>query len=120
MYLGWPRNNPAIDGGTARLLALAPFRADDQSFYYWYYATQLLHHAEGPAWEQWNAAMREQLPRLQVTEGPEAGSWSPGGPPLDRSAGRLYSTCMAIYCLEVYYRHMPIYESTWSEAPPDS
>ena len=31
----------------------------------------------------------------------------------DRVAGRLYATCMVLYCLEVYYRHMPIYESPW-------
>lgn len=120
MYLGWPRTNAAIDGGTARLMGIAPFRIEDQAYYYWYYATQVLHHAGGQAWEDWNLVMREQLPTAQVDEGPEAGSWSPLGNRHDRAAGRLYTTCMAIYCLEVYYRHMPIYESPWSEAPPDS
>lgn len=119
MYLGWPRETPAIDRGIERLLQVAPFEVQTQSYYYWYYATQVLHHAGGQPWEQCNGAMREQLPALQVDFGPDTGSWLPGGRMFDQTGGRLYATCMAIYCLEVYYRHLPLYESPWKTVTDD-
>jgi hypothetical protein len=91
-------------------------RVETQSYYYWYYATQVMHHVGGAAWEEWNTAMREQLPAVQVQAGPETGSWPPGGRMHDQMGGRLYATCMAVYCLEVYYRHLPIYESPCDDA----
>jgi hypothetical protein len=44
-----------------------------------------------------------------------AGSWEPAGAIPDRwsaHAGRLYVTTMNLLNLEVYYRHLPIYEET--------
>ena len=80
--------------------------------YYWYYAAQVCHHMEGEPWRKWNETMRETLPALQIREGKERGSWDPtvdvtvgvGG------GGRLFVTCLATYMLEVYYRHLPIYQ----------
>jgi hypothetical protein len=65
---------------------------------------------EGQIWEKWNLAMRAELPQHQVKNGPETGSWDPRG---DRwsVAGRLYTTCLSLYMLEVYYRHLPIYSA---------
>ena len=79
--------------------------------YFWYYATQAIHHYGGPAWDRWNGVMREMLPKSQIKAGPEAGSWEPGGDKWGRFGGRLYVTCLSAYILEVYYRHLPIYES---------
>ena len=63
--------------------------------------------------------MRQALPENQVQKGKEAGSWDPARPSEDqwgRYAGRLYVTCLSIYHLEVYYRHMPLYQDVYSEA----
>ena len=49
------------------------------------------------------------------SEGATAGSWEPGGTIPDRwsaHAGRLYLTTMNLLNLEVYYRHLPIYDDT--------
>lgn len=108
-YLGWDRDEPAMVRGIDRLLSESPFDRGDPNFYYWYYATQVLHHYGGSPWRVWNEEMREALPAMQVKQGREAGSWAPQRDRWGSSGGRLYSTCFAIFCLEVYYRHMPLY-----------
>ncbi len=111
-YLGWPKSHPAILGAIERdLLPSSPQEGDPRySVYYWYYATQVLHHVGGEAWTQWNNSMREVLPAMQVKSGREAGSWSPDLDQFGASGGRLYTTCFNIYCLEVYYRHLSLYD----------
>ena len=87
---------------------------DDRDSYYWYYATQVLHHLDDDRWHTWNHLMRELLPDKQEKKGPEAGSWHPTGTRPDQwgfHGGRLYVTCISVYILEVYYRHLPIYSS---------
>ena len=84
----------------------------DRNVYYWYYATQVMHHLEGDRWKRWNGRMRDLLVKNQVPNGKQAGSWNPTTPEPDRwgyQGGRLYVTCMSVYILEVYYRHLPIY-----------
>lgn len=108
-YLGWERNHGALQEGLNLLLADAPFDINSQNVYYWYYATQVFHHVGGPMWKQWNDEMKVKLPALQIRDGSERGSWAPQN---DRWSigGRLYTTCLSIYCLEVYYRHLPLYD----------
>ena len=53
--------------------------------------------------------MREEVPAQQIRAGEEAGSWNPDGDRWERYGGRLYTTCLCTYMLEVYYRHLPIY-----------
>lgn len=120
-YLGWKQNDPRLVEGLKALLAKPisynPVDRDQQDIYYWYYATQAMHHAENPTvdgkkvvlWDSWNANMRERIPAAQVKSGREEGSWDPFGDKWGNFAGRLYTTCMSVYILEVYYRHMPIY-----------
>lgn len=110
-YLGWDRTHPPMGQGLEALLYDAPFDLRDRDVYYWYYATQALHHFGGPLWSQWNNKMRVGLPRSQVKSGREAGSWAPQGDQWGSQYGRLYTTCLSIYCLEVYYRHMPLYQT---------
>ena len=93
------------------LLDDSPFDLRDADVYYWYYATQVLHHFGGSPWRLWNEKMREDLPKAQVKSGKESGSWAPQKDSWGRNHGRLYTTCLSIYCLEVYYRHMPLYKS---------
>lgn len=119
-YLGWKNYDPRLKAGSDVLLDnLVSTERDERAYYYWYYATQMLHHLGGPAWEKWNGAMRIQLPAAQEKSGREAGSWSPAGEQWGVSGGRIYSTCMALYCLEVYYRHMPLYGSSQDAANRD-
>lgn len=126
-YLGWPSSHPALQRAikvdllpNAPELPLAPGDSDEPeeavagpgyySVYYWYYATQVLHHAGGDAWNEWNSKMRVTLPAMQEKDGREKGSWSPEDDQFGPSGGRLYTTCFMIYCLEVYYRHLSLYE----------
>ena len=107
-YLGWQRDDPRLRKGGDYLLQ-NPVDYDAENVYYWYYATQVLHHLGGPEWEQWNRVMRERVPGQQVADGPERGSWSPRTDRWGLHGGRLFTTCLSIYMLEVYYRHLPIY-----------
>ncbi len=106
MYYGWDASKPAMKVGVEYLERLGP--ANDNQ-YFNYYATQVLHHWGGPKWKKWNNVMREQLVTTQVKTGHAAGSWAPRDPH-SRSGGRLYSTCLSILTLEVYYRHLPLYQ----------
>ncbi len=118
-YLGWPRNHPPLVAGVTSLANNYKFNIRDPDFYYWYYATQVLHHYGGKPWTIWNAKMKVDLPAAQSRTGRDAGSWSPQNDDWRAAGGRLYSTCMAIYCLEVYYRHLPLYRTEFDgEAIP--
>lgn len=110
-YLGWARDNEKLVLGISALLENDLFDIKQQDVYYWYYATQVLHHYGGSPWRQWNELMREELPDAQVRTGRERGSWAPQMDEYGNFYGRLYTTCLSIYCLEVYYRHMPLYQS---------
>jgi len=105
MYLGWKKDNPALQRGVKWLSAQGPSKSN---MYYNYYATQVMRHWEGEEWKKWNSVMRDQLVNSQAQKGHETGSWYVGGGHGDRG-GRLYCTAMATMILEVYYRHMPIY-----------
>lgn len=105
MYLGWPREYTPLKRGIEHLSRLGPSR---DNMYYNYYATQVLHHWDGPEWKRWNEAMRDYLVETQARDGHEAGSWH-FDDEKTRSGGRLYNTAMAIMTLEVYYRYLPLY-----------
>lgn len=114
MYLGWDRQRPALYRGVEFLHKWGP---SETNVYYDYYATQVMHFWEGPEWQAWNEKMRDHLVAAQADAGHEAGSWHFADPYGDRG-GRLYTTSMALMILEVYYRHMPLYEQRAVEEPP--
>ena len=112
-FLGWGQDDPRLVEGAEVLLKHLPDWGD-RDVYYWYYATQTMHHMEGKYWTAWNEAFRDMLIENRETKGQEKGSWDPLGRSPDRWAslgqgGRLYVTCLSLYMLEVYYRHLPIY-----------
>ncbi len=109
-YISWKRDEPAMRRGIDALLVDDMFDINNRDVYYWYYATQVLHHYGGEPWQQWNGAMRVQLPKAQVRGGTEDGSWAPQSDRWGSNSGRLFTTCLSLYCLEVYYRHMPLYQ----------
>lgn len=119
-YLGWRRTDQrmvdAMDWIT-RDDNLISF-TKNRDVYYWYYATQACHHMEGEWWKRWNTVMRQIMCEQQVKSGLESGSWDPYRPSEDawtRHGGRLYVTCLSIYMLEVYYRHLPIYTKVYTD-----
>ena len=106
MYTGWPRQHPALRRGIRHLDKWGPSKDD---IYYNYYATQVMHHWQGPEWDRWNAKMRDYLVKTQASQGHESGSWYFENTHGDKG-GRLYNTAMAVMTLEVYYRYMPLYK----------
>lgn len=111
LYLGWDTKEPRIVEG-AEFLVGNPIamEKDRVSYYYWYYATTTLHHIGGQAWTAWNQSMKEVLPKMQIASGKERGSWPTEEDNHANAGGRLYATCFALYCLESYYRHLPLSE----------
>jgi hypothetical protein len=109
-YLGWKRNDERMTSA-ADFVSVHPlsYGAGTQNVYYWYYATQFFHHMEGTYWNKWNSVMRQAVPTQQIKNGAEKGSWSPAEDEWGPHGGRLYVTCLSIYMLEVYYRHLPLY-----------
>ena len=119
-YLGWKRDDPRLVAGVAWITAPEHLVDYDKNrdVYTWYYATQVAHHMEGDVWKRWNGVMRQVVPEHQITAGRETGSWDPERPTMDQhgpEGGRLYVTCLSLYMLEVYYRHLPIYSKVYSD-----
>lgn len=108
-YAGWRPTRPAMRKGLDQLLDQFPPQREAPNIYYWYYGTQLMHHAGGEHWRRWNYLMRDILVETQETGGHQRGSWPPVGP-FSMAGGRLYMTSLALCTLEVYYRHMPLYQ----------
>jgi hypothetical protein len=108
IYLGWTLDHPALDDGAQFLLREFPPSQRDPNVYYWYYATQTMHHIGGTAWERWNLQMRDALVQSQERNGRNAGSWAPRGGHAS-AGGRVYMTSLSVCTLEVYYRHLPIF-----------
>ncbi|NIP85444.1 MAG: squalene--hopene cyclase [Planctomycetales bacterium] len=115
-YLGWNIDNERLLEGVEVLLD-NPIEEAYQDVYYWYYATQVLHNMEGDAWRKWNRVMSTYLPAKQLKRGSEHGSWTPRRDAWGEAGGRLYTTCLSLYMLEVYYRHLPIYSLNLDLAP---
>jgi hypothetical protein len=122
MYSGWSRENEDMQSAADYIAKFPPSigtnRAPQRDTYYWYYATQVMFHMGGEHWDNWNQYLNPVLIESQIKQGPEAGSWDPELPVPDRwsaHGGRLYVTAMNLLNLEVYYRHLPIYEETGAQ-----
>ncbi len=116
IYLGWRRDNPALLRGADYIRANLPKTSDvyARDTYYWYYATQVMFQLKGDYWQAWSDRLNPLLINSQTPNGPLAGSWDPGGRIPDRwgaVGGRIYVTTMNLLSLEVYFRHLPIYET---------
>src|SRR5262249_18331123 len=99
--------------GVERLKRTPPPRGL-QSIYYYYYATQVLHHVGGPDWKFWNDRLRPMLVLTQDKGNTPKhshlkGSWSPDGDQHGAAGGRLMMPSLAVLTLEVYSRHLPLY-----------
>lgn len=117
VYLGWPADHAGLREGaeylTRHLPAVDNENPPSRDAYYWYYATQFMFQIQGEAWRAWHKALYPLLEDMQVRTGPWAGSWHPLRPTPDRwgeAGGRLYVTAMHLLMLEVYYRHLPLFQ----------
>jgi hypothetical protein len=122
-YMGHTPKEPMMIEGVADLMHNLP-DGKSRDFYYWYYATQVLHNIPGPDWDQWNRKMRTILIKSQIREDCcAAGSWDPIAPtkaPFGDAGGRLFLTSLAALTLEVYYRYLPLYKLDTEAEPPES
>ena len=110
LYLGWERDDPRLMTGVSWLMANHLPSEQDPNIYYWYYGTQLMHHYGGREWEKWNRALRDMLVSQQVKNGMHPGSWNPSSYEWGAQGERIFVTSMAVCTLEVYYRHLPLFE----------
>jgi hypothetical protein len=117
MYLGWKSDNPALVGAADYLKENLPevgtAERPARDAYYWYYATQVMFQMRGDYWDAWNNRLHPLLEGSQEQTGPLSGSWNPDAPIRDRWAhagGRVYVTAMHLLMLEVYYRHLPLFQ----------
>jgi hypothetical protein len=111
---GWGPNSPGLrDGADYLLKSHTPDDKAPFDMYYYYYATQVLHYREGEEWAKaWNPKMRDMLIAKQEKDAKKTatfGSWEKDPTWIGDSCGRLGTTAMALLTLEVYYRHLPLY-----------
>ncbi len=97
---GWK----AVDEQAAILLQRLPAWEPGSAsldLYRWYYSTIALFQVGGRPFAVWNDALKKTLLSRQGADGTfeSADAWAKSGP------GRVYSTAMAVLCLEVYYRY---------------
>lgn len=86
------------------------------NLYFWYYGSLALKHAASDpnaadsvivqqSWELWNKNLSTRLLSLQRSNGAESGSWDPDSCLWGGYGGRVYTTSLAVLCLQVYYRY---------------
>lgn len=109
MYQGW---GPGRDEIAMGVDYLASQRVSNNHIYFNYYTTMVLFHYGGPVWKNWNEELKDFLLNTQSSLGDESGSWFFPHDKTGKEGGRLYNTTLAILILEVYYRHLRLYDST--------
>ncbi len=113
-FMQTDRNDPRMLGGAEFLQQNLPRKDQRLTSYSWYYGTQVMYHMQGRFWKAWNEHLRQLLIETQITEGALAGTWQPRDR-WETSGGRLYTTSLKLLILEVYYRHLPLYDQLISE-----
>jgi hypothetical protein len=115
---GWGPKDAGMEEGVKGLLK-RPATKNRLDLYYLHYATMVLKHVGGEAWETWNegpkaadgsrkGGLRDVLVEAQVADGANAGSWNPDTAFIGNQCGRLGTTALCVINLEVYYRHAAV------------
>jgi len=107
LFMGWRNDHAAVVGGLKYLKAKG---VTLNNMYYTYYATLAMFQGGGEFWNDWNKKFRDPLIEKQVKgRGLEFdGSWDPQGITYGGQGGRVYTTAMSVFCLEIYYRFLPV------------
>jgi hypothetical protein len=111
-----PPHDPRQESAASFLAAAMP-DPTRRDYYYWYYGTIALYQHQGPVWEAWNEKMKHLLITSQVKGGEHAGSWEPDCRWTRGRGGRVLSTAFSTLSLEVYYRYLPLYNTSLGAAP---
>jgi len=90
---------PEIRESVKYLTKRLNYRDQHYPFYYEYYMSQALFHANPKGWEEWN---KRNIKYLKLIQAPN-GSW-------DGNHGEVYCTSAALLSLALNYRLLPIYE----------
>ncbi len=93
------RKTEGYDEGLEYLKKNLKFRDRNYAFYFEYYMSQALFHADEKVWEEWNANNITYLTTIQLADG----SWA-------SDKGTTFSTSGALLSLALNYRFLPIYE----------
>jgi RNA polymerase sigma factor (sigma-70 family) len=103
-FQGWTLENPRLAKGIENQLANKG--PDLKDMYYSFYATQVMFHAGGALWKNWNDKMREDvIAAMDRSAGPLNGSWGSNGASVQMAVGgRMMQTSLCLLTLEVYYR----------------
>jgi hypothetical protein len=125
-YLGVNPRNPALLNGCKYLLD-SNMPGTSNNIYYEYYATQVLHHMGGESWQQWNEGKGQApgirnylIARQEHAKGAKQhieGSF-PVADVFGGEGGRIMTTSLSLLCLEVYYRHLPLYRRDLGTTKP--
>ena len=114
MYTGWEKEHSGIQDGVDALIKAGPSKGG-RDLYGDYYAAQVLRQYGGPKWDKFNTKLRDSLVAKQDTKGGAKGSWHMTDKGHTNEAGRLCQTSLATMILEVYYRHLPLYNDAAAE-----
>jgi hypothetical protein len=99
--LGLSANTPRAFEASIKLRGTG-FKYED--IYYAYYGTLASYQNQGPAWQEWLAAMQAQF----IAKQDEAGWWHlPKGH--GSKMGKIVATALVALCLEAHYRYTPLY-----------
>ena len=105
-----PARGVQLERHAALLLRALPVWAPEDygcDLYYWAYGTEAMAQMGGAWWKAWRAALWSALLGSQRADAPDScsgGSWDPLGP-WGYAGGRVYSTALALLCLEGEFRH---------------
>src|SRR5262249_49114631 len=88
-----PQNIRMIKGIDNNIKTTQP--GASKNIYFYYYATQVLHHFGGQAWKDWNVKMRQDLIQNQIMTGVDKGSWNSVGDAHGAAGGRLMVTSLS-------------------------
>jgi hypothetical protein len=99
LALAKERDGKAFGSSVAYLADRLNYRDRFYPFYFEYYMSQALFHADEQVWREWNALNIRYLATIQAPDG----SW-PG------NKGEAFNTAGALLSLALNYRFLPIYE----------
>lgn len=99
LSLAKERESKGYQASLAYLKKNIDYRDRYYPYYYEYYMSQALFHADEPTWREWNARNIRYMATIQATDGSFPGN-----------QGASFSTAGALLSLALNYRFLPIYE----------
>ncbi|MBY0229496.1 MAG: hypothetical protein K2W96_09475 [Gemmataceae bacterium] len=123
-YLGVNPRNKSLIKSVEKIGAVGPASGN---LYFTYYATQVMHHMGGDAWDKWNKGPKgDGKGGVRDTFIAQQDKGAGGKAQLEGSfrgddhvGGRLGATSLSLLSLEVYYRHLPLYRRDAGVMKPD-